>query len=157
MGFNLNLGDKTLLEVGLSLCTDKSAYVRSPQTLNLERDPDFCRNLFAATSNRRLTNVAQLCRKLKFFTTPDNENLELYQLLREGFQLRLIRWLHGKGHLLEHRGTIVPEDEHDQQQDDPLIRATALLRTVADTDLLPVEDCFKLTVGVLVFCVQSLG
>jgi hypothetical protein len=117
-----------------------------PKTLKVEVVPDFCRNIFAATSNRRLTSVAQLRRHIRFFTT-DAENREIDHTLRQCFQIRFIRWLNGKGHPVQLRGTIVPEGEYDKHRDNPLIRATVLLQAVADTDLLPVDGSFKLKVG----------
>jgi len=113
----------------------------------LEFYPSFSgRTLFAATSNRRLATVTQLLDRIQF-TTTDRTDLELYRLLRQSFQLRLTRWLHGKSHPIELKGTLIPQELYDRQHDDPLIRAKLLLRAITDADLLPIDQHFNVTVG----------
>ena len=118
----------------------------SLKTFEVDWNPDFAQNLLASSSNHRITNVTQVVTKLKFYSTNHNDS-EAHRLLCQSFQLRLIRWLHGKGYTPESRGTIVPEASYDQERGNPLIRAVVLLRAVADTDLLPPNDFFRLKVS----------
>jgi hypothetical protein len=81
------------------------------------------------------------------FVTTDRPDLELHSLLRQSFQIRLMRWLNGKGHPAELRGTIIPEELYDEQSNDSLTRAKLLLRAVTDADLLPIDEHFSVKVS----------
>jgi hypothetical protein len=72
---------------------------------------------------------------------------DLHDAIREVFQFRLLRWLHGKGHPSKLRGTHVEPDVFDAEMSDPLIRSRLLLRAVAESDLLPLDPSFAITVS----------
>jgi hypothetical protein len=114
--------------------------------LDIAQQPDFCQMLLAATSNRRVTHVDQILQKLKF-DSRDTVDSELHQLLRQSFQLRLMRWLYSKELPTRLRGSYLPEDIYNEQQKDPALRGKLLLRAMADTDLLPVDNSFTLNVS----------
>jgi len=109
------------------------------QTLKLKQTSDFCRKIFAATSNRRVTDPTQVIDKLEFVTA-DRNFTDLYMLMRRCFRLRLMRWLYGRGHPLSLKGTCVPEDVFESEREDPLVRARLLLKAVTDSDLLPIGE-----------------
>jgi hypothetical protein len=145
-GFNIDLGNNRLVQVLSTPPAVIESWLTIFQTFKLRQNPDFCRKLLAATSNRRVTDVSQVVTQLKFDTL-DRIETELITLLHQSFQLRLIRWLNGKGHPIQLRGELMPVDIYDCQKDDPLARAKLLLLAITETELIPLGD-LALTVRV---------
>jgi hypothetical protein len=123
------------------------------KTLKVEQEPDFFRTLLATASNRRIVDVSQVIQKLEFLTL-DTERTELHHLLQQSFQLRLIRWLHGRGHPWKLRGTLIPESLWDEQQEDYLVRSKLMVRAIADIELLPIDDLWTCKVNPIVNIIQ---
>jgi len=108
--------------------------------------PNLCREIFAAMSDRRVTNPSQIVEKLKFVTT-DRNLTDLHMLMKQCFRLRLIRWLYGRGHPLQLKGIHVPDAIFDAEREDPLVRSKLLLKSMTRSDLLLVEAIFLMTVS----------
>jgi hypothetical protein len=107
--------------------------------------PEFGREMLAAMSNRRVRDVRDITGRLEFHTK-DTTQAAVDKLIKSMFQYRLLRWLHGTGHLEPLRGTHIPEDVYNAERDDTLVRARLLLRSLSDSDLLPLDPYFCLTV-----------
>lgn len=86
--------------------------------------------------------------KLLRFTTSDNTNNERHVRTREMLQLRIIRYLLGKGHV---RGgfldATVPEDLRGTEKDSDSFRCKLFLRAITDSTLLP-TGTLPLTVSI---------
>jgi hypothetical protein len=145
-GFNVSFGPrKNLFQVCISRTRFSILlFISRLQTFRFRTGPDYCRKLFAALSNRRVTNSSQVIERLKFQTTdPDGSIRDM--LLRQSFQLRLVRWLRGVGHLPGLRGSHLTEDVFEAEKADPLIRGKLFLKAVTDSDLLSVFDDIKVS------------
>jgi hypothetical protein len=111
--------------------------------------PNFGRELLAAMSDRRIKSVRDIIKRLKF-VTKDVAQSESHDLLRCIFQYRVLRWLHGKGHPEQLGGAHISQAVQDAERDDPLVRARLMLRAITDSDLLPLDPSFHLTVSFLI-------
>ena len=97
-------------------------------------------------SNRRVNDIRDVINKLEFIA--DVEPLtELQRLLAKMFQFRVVRWLHGQGHPKKLAGSYVSETQYNEEKNDSLLRAKLLLRAASDSDLVPLDASFCLTVS----------
>lgn len=86
--------------------------------------------------------------KLLRFTTSDNTNNERHVRTREMLQLRVIRYLLGKGHVPgAFLDATVPEDLRSSDEESKSFRCKLFLRAITDSTLLP-TGTLPLTVSI---------
>ncbi|KAJ6554685.1 hypothetical protein B0H19DRAFT_1154327 [Mycena capillaripes] len=98
---------------------------------------------FVALYNLRIKTVADIAPHLHFqiLTRAANKTTPFFMKL---FQLRLEHYLDGLGHPAALRGVQVSEEEYEGKRNDPLLRANLVLVSGSDSDLLPIEDNWRI-------------
>jgi hypothetical protein len=100
--------------------------------------------LIAAMYNRRLTSVDQLTEHLVFKTIRGSGD-STTPLFADLFGAKLIDYLAGVGHPTT-RDSLLPSQVIAQDADDTLLRAQLLLKATTDSDLMPTESNWSITV-----------
>ncbi|KAF9535238.1 hypothetical protein CPB83DRAFT_887971 [Crepidotus variabilis] len=108
--------------------------------------PEQIVQMLHASTNRRLTSSEEVVEKLVVRGT-SHHNITL-RTIAKIIKERVIQYLQGVGHPPGLRGGVVSEEIFDQDQTDGGLRARLLLDSLTDSDMLPSDADWKISLGV---------
>lgn len=144
-GFNIELKEgRSMLDVRNSdnCSMHSSIFYQSIHVVPKSTLP--ARQLILALCDHHIRKVDEVKSMIEF-TTKDKKttiNNTIFSLV----QYHVLRWIQGVGHPASTRGQSVEVDLHDEEANDPLVRARLMLLAMTDCPMLPASPYVKLKV-----------